>query len=96
MLVTATTSGVAHDGGYAEYARVPADWVVPRPDGLSARDAMALGTAGFTAALSVVRLEQNRLSPDARGGPVLVLGPRRGRRPSPSRSSRRSATRCTR
>jgi putative YhdH/YhfP family quinone oxidoreductase len=66
--------GVGQHGGYAEVARVPADWVVPLPDGLSARDAMALGTAGFTAALSVVRLEENGLSPDDAGAPVLVLG----------------------
>jgi acrylyl-CoA reductase (NADPH) len=66
--------GVAHHGGYAEVARVPAGWVVPLPDGLSARDAMALGTAGFTAALSIVRLEAHGLSPDAARGPVLVLG----------------------
>jgi acrylyl-CoA reductase (NADPH) len=66
--------GVGQHGGYAEVARVPADWVVPLPDGLSARDAMALGTAGFTAALSVVRLEANGLSADGAAGPVLVLG----------------------
>jgi acrylyl-CoA reductase (NADPH) len=66
--------GVAHHGGYAERARVPSDWIVPLPDGLSARDAMALGTAGFTAALSVVRLEEHGLSPDGARGPVLVLG----------------------
>jgi acrylyl-CoA reductase (NADPH) len=66
--------GVGHHGGYAEVARVPADWVVPLPDGLSARDAMALGTAGFTAALSIVRLEAHGLSPDDARGPVLVLG----------------------
>ena len=66
--------GVGHHGGYAEVARVPAEWVVPLPDGLSARDAMALGTAGFTAALSVVRLEQHGLSADSARGPVLVLG----------------------
>jgi acrylyl-CoA reductase (NADPH) len=66
--------GVGHHGGFAEIARVPADWVVPLPDGLSARDAMALGTAGFTAALSVVRLEEHGLSPDGARGPVLVLG----------------------
>ena len=66
--------GVGHHGGYAEVARVPAEWVVPLPDGLSARDAMALGTAGFTAALSVVRLERHGLSPDSARGPVLVLG----------------------
>jgi acrylyl-CoA reductase (NADPH) len=64
--------GVAHHGGYAEVARVPSSWVVPLPDGMSPRQAMALGTAGFTAALSVVRLEDNGLSPG--DGPVLVLG----------------------
>jgi acrylyl-CoA reductase (NADPH) len=66
--------GVGHHGGFAEIARVPADWVVPLPDGMSPRDAMALGTAGFTAALSVVRLEANGLSPEGARGPVLVLG----------------------
>jgi acrylyl-CoA reductase (NADPH) len=64
--------GVAHHGGFAELARVPASWVVPLPDGLSPRQAMALGTAGFTAALSIVRLEDHGLSPA--DGPVLVLG----------------------
>jgi len=64
--------GVAHHGGFAEYARVPSEWVVPLPDGLSARQAMALGTAGFTAALSVQRLEEHGL--EAADGPVLVLG----------------------
>jgi acrylyl-CoA reductase (NADPH) len=64
--------GVAHHGGFAELARVPGDWVVPLPDGLDAREAMALGTAGFTAALSIVRLEEHGLSPGS--GPVLVLG----------------------
>jgi acrylyl-CoA reductase (NADPH) len=66
--------GVAHHGGFAEVARVPADWVVPLPDGLSPRDAMALGTAGYTAALSIVRLEAHGLSADDARGPVLVLG----------------------
>jgi acrylyl-CoA reductase (NADPH) len=66
--------GVGQHGGYAEVARVPADWVIPLPEGLSARDAMALGTAGFTAALSVVRLEEHGLSPDDADRPVLVLG----------------------
>jgi len=74
VLVHGHDLGVGHHGGYAEVARVPAHWVVPLPDGMSAREAMALGTAGFTAALSVVRLEENGLSPDAAGGPVLVLG----------------------
>lgn len=64
--------GVAHHGGFAEYARVPASWVVPLPDGLSLRDAMALGTAGFTAALSVHLLEERGLT--AGEGPVLVTG----------------------
>ena len=64
--------GVAHHGGFAEYARVPGDWVIPLPDGLSARQAMALGTAGFTAGLSVQRLEDHGVTPD--DGPVLVLG----------------------
>jgi len=74
VLVHGHDLGVGHHGGYAEVARVPADWVVPLPDGMSAREAMALGTAGFTAALSVVRLEQNGLSPDDASAPVLVLG----------------------
>jgi len=65
-------TGVAHHGGYAEYARVPAEWVVALPEGLSARQAMAIGTAGFTAALSVARLERHGVAPD--GGPVLVTG----------------------
>jgi len=64
--------GVSHFGGFAEYARVPAGWVVPLPDGLTLRQAMALGTAGYTAALSVQTLEAHGL--DHGGGPVLVLG----------------------
>jgi acrylyl-CoA reductase (NADPH) len=64
--------GVARHGGYAEYQRVPADWVVPLAPGLSPRDAMAIGTAGFTAGMSVVALEDRGLSPD--DGPVLVTG----------------------
>src|SRR4051794_16787317 len=64
--------GVAHHGGYAERARVPADWVVPLPEGLSARDAMAIGTAGYTAALCVVALEERGLS--SGDGPVVVTG----------------------
>lgn len=64
--------GVAHHGGFAQYARVPADWVVPLPKGLSLRDAMGLGTAGFTAALSVHLLEGRGLQPG--DGPVLVTG----------------------
>ncbi len=64
--------GVSRHGGYSEFQRVPAGWVVPLAPGLSARDAMAIGTAGFTAAMSVVALEQRGLQPD--DGPVLVTG----------------------
>lgn len=64
--------GVAHHGGLAEVARVPAGWVVPLPTGLTARQAMALGTAGFTAALSVAALEDAGLKPGT--GPVVVTG----------------------
>ena len=63
---------VAHHGGYAEYARVPGEWVVPLPEGLSTKQAMAIGTAGFTAAMSVARLERHGLEPG--DGPVLVTG----------------------
>ena len=72
VLVTGYDMGVAHDGGFAEYVRVPADWVVPLPQGLTLYEAMALGTAGFTAALSIHRLEQNELSPEK--GKVIVTG----------------------
>lgn len=64
--------GVAHHGGFATRARVPAGWVVPLPPGLDARRAMAIGTAGFTAVLSLRRLEQVGVAPG--GGPVLVTG----------------------
>jgi acrylyl-CoA reductase (NADPH) len=64
--------GVARHGGFARYARVPSRWVVPLPDGLTARRAAALGTAGFTAALSLHRLEHHGLRPG--DGPVLVTG----------------------
>jgi acrylyl-CoA reductase (NADPH) len=72
VIVTGYGMGVDHDGGYAEYVRVPADWVVPLPPSLSLFDAMALGTAGFTAALAIHRLEQNELTPDK--GKVMVTG----------------------
>jgi len=72
VVVTGYDLGVANDGGYAAFVRVPADWVVKLPAGLSLRDAMTLGTAGFTAALSVIRLEENGLKPGT--GPVLVTG----------------------
>jgi acrylyl-CoA reductase (NADPH) len=64
--------GTSHHGGFAEFARVPADWIVPLPPGLTTRDAMAIGTAGFTAAMAVSALEERGLEPA--GGPVLVTG----------------------
>ncbi len=64
--------GVARHGGYARFARVPAEWIMALPDGLSTRDAMIVGTGGFTSALSVVALEDWGLTPSA--GPVLVTG----------------------
>ncbi len=64
--------GTSRHGGFAEYARVPGDWVVRLPPGLSPRDAMALGTAGFTAAQAIVELEARGLEPAGR--PVLVTG----------------------
>jgi acrylyl-CoA reductase (NADPH) len=72
VIVHAYDLGVAHHGGFAEYARVPADWVVPLPEGLTTKQAMAIGTAGFTAALSVHLLEARGLRPG--DGPVLVTG----------------------
>jgi putative YhdH/YhfP family quinone oxidoreductase len=72
VLVHGYDLGVAHHGGFAEYARVPADWVVPLPDGLDTRGAMIIGTAGLAAALSVVRIEHESVG--AGDGPVLVLG----------------------
>jgi acrylyl-CoA reductase (NADPH) len=72
VLVTGFDLGVTHDGGYSAYVRVPADWIVPIPAGLTAFDAMAIGTAGFTAALSVVELERNGVAPA--NGPVIVTG----------------------
>lgn len=65
--------GVAHNGGFSEYAQVPAEWVVPLPDGLTERQAMIIGTAGFTAALSVHLLE-TRGGLEQGDGPVLVTG----------------------
>ncbi len=72
VLVTGCGLGESHDGGFSEVVRVPADWVVPLPEGLSLRDAMVLGTAGFAAALAVDRMEQNGQAPAF--GPVVVTG----------------------
>jgi alcohol dehydrogenase len=72
VIATSYDIGVAHHGGYAEYSRVPAKWVVPMPAGLDLFSSMALGTAGFTAGLAVERMEHNGLNPNA--GPVVVNG----------------------
>jgi acrylyl-CoA reductase (NADPH) len=72
VVVTGYDLGVAHDGGYAAVARVPADWVVPLPANMDVFESMAIGTAGFTAALSIVELEHNGLKPG--NGPVIVTG----------------------
>jgi len=64
--------GVKHHGGYAEYARIPANWAVTLPKGMTLWEAMAFGTAGYTAGLAIVKMEHNGLRPD--GGPVIVDG----------------------
>jgi putative YhdH/YhfP family quinone oxidoreductase len=72
VIATSYDIGVAHDGGYAQYMRVPGDWLVPLPKGMSLAESMALGTAGFTAGLAVVRMEHEGLKPA--NGPVIVTG----------------------
>lgn len=72
VLVTGYGLGAEHWGGYSRYIRLPADWVVEMPAGLDARHAMALGTAGFTAAQSVTAITERGVEPDC--GPVVVTG----------------------
>lgn len=72
VLVTGYDFGMDTDGGFAQLCRVPAAWAVPLPAGLTLREAMILGTAGFTAALGIRHLLHDGLSPEA--GPVLVTG----------------------
>lgn len=72
VLVNGSGLGEVHDGGYSQFARVPADWVVPMPAGLNSRTAMVIGTAGFTAALAIQRLQENHQTPEK--GPILVTG----------------------
>ncbi len=72
VICTGFDLGMNTPGGYAAYVRVPADWLVRRPSGLSARDAMAIGTAGLTAALALDRLADARVTPDL--GPLVVTG----------------------
>src|SRR5258705_8359314 len=73
--------GVSHHGGYSQYARVPGDWLVALPRGMSLWEAMAFGTAGFTAGIGIVRMEENRLRPA--NGPVVVSGATGGGGPVP-------------
>ena len=72
VIATSFDLGVSHDGGYAEYACIPADWLVRAPRGMSLKHAMVIGTAGYTAALGVARMEHNGLAPQ--NGPVIVNG----------------------
>lgn len=72
VLVTGYRCGEIHWGGYAEKARVPANWVVPLPKGITLRDAMAIGTAGFTSMQAVMALEAHGMTPEK--GEVLVTG----------------------
>ncbi len=72
VVLTGWRVGEAHWGGYSQKARVKADWLVPLPDGLTTRQAMAVGTAGFTAMLAIMALEDHGLAKDH--GPVLVTG----------------------
>ncbi|MBM7608528.1 putative YhdH/YhfP family quinone oxidoreductase [Lysinibacillus composti] len=72
VIATSYEIGVSHFGGFSEYARIPAEWIVPLPKGLTLKEAMVIGTAGFTAALSVQRLEENNVSKEK--GKVLVTG----------------------
>jgi len=72
VLITGCGLSETHDGGYAEFARVPGDWVIPIPVGLTDVDVMSLGTAGFTAALAIHRMEHNGMTPD--GGEIAVTG----------------------
>ena len=72
VLCTGCGLSETRDGGYGEYVKLPAQWTVPLPDGLTAREAMALGTAGFTAALSLLRMLDNRQTPSL--GPIAITG----------------------
>jgi len=72
VILTGWRVGETHWGGYAQKARVKGDWLVPLPDGMTAKQAMAIGTAGFTAMLAVMALERHGVTPDR--GEVLVTG----------------------
>ena len=72
VLVTGCGLSETHDGGYAEYARLDGEWVIPMPPGFGAFKAMSMGTAGFTAALAIHRMEHNGQTPSK--GPIVVTG----------------------
>ncbi len=72
VLICGSGLSESHDGGYAKYARVMGDWLVPIPDGLSLREGMGIGTAGFTAAAAIDRMQHNGQCPE--NGPILVNG----------------------
>jgi acrylyl-CoA reductase (NADPH) len=72
VLVTGCGLSESRDGGYSEYARIESQWAIPLPQGLSLRESMILGTAGFTAALALFRMRENRQTPEL--GPLAVTG----------------------
>lgn len=72
VIVTGSGLSETRDGGYSQYARIEAQWAIPLPKGLSLRESMILGTAGFTAALALFRMTENRQKPEL--GPVAVTG----------------------
>lgn len=72
VIVTGSGLSETRDGGYSEYARIEAQWAIPLPKGLSLRESMILGTAGFTAALALFRMSENRQTPEL--GPLAVTG----------------------
>ena len=72
VLVTGCGLSETRDGGYAQYARLESRWIIPLPTGLSLRESMILGTAGFTAALALYRMKENRQTPEL--GPLAVTG----------------------
>ena len=73
VLVTGFEVGMTHTGGFSEYARIPAEWIVPLPEGLSLIDSMIIGTAGFTAGLSVLALEKMGMASN-KDASILVTG----------------------
>ena len=72
VLVVGRGLGEEHDGGFSEFVKVEGDWIIPLPEGLTLHDAMSIGTAGFTAALAIQRMEDNYQTPEK--GTILVTG----------------------